>query len=215
MSISAPVFTVDKLKTAEGVRDLNAILSKLARNSAGDGENLRIFSGYADPSGIVQADVGSIYLRKDGSSGSSLYVKESVAASGWMPVGDSSSGDSSIPSGGIILWSGTIATIPAGWALCNGENGTPDLRDRFVICASDDEDGVAKSSINGSLSQSGDGTIPKHRHYVDTLDNNIIAMGTKVTRSTSTNPGTHYTSYFGTGTKNIAVYYSLAYIMKL
>jgi len=33
-----------------------------------------------------------------------------------------------IPVGGIIMWSGTIANIPSGWALCNGSNGTPDLR---------------------------------------------------------------------------------------
>jgi len=40
-----------------------------------------------------------------------------------------------IPPGGIIMWSGGIASIPAGWALCNGQNGTPDLRDRFVVGA--------------------------------------------------------------------------------
>lgn len=40
-----------------------------------------------------------------------------------------------IPVGGIIMWSGIVATIPAGWALCNGSNGTPDLRDKFVIGA--------------------------------------------------------------------------------
>jgi hypothetical protein len=39
------------------------------------------------------------------------------------------------PAGGIILWSGTINAIPTGWTLCNGENGTPDLRDRFVVGA--------------------------------------------------------------------------------
>jgi hypothetical protein len=37
--------------------------------------------------------------------------------------------------GSIIPWSGSLATIPSGWALCNGQNGTPDLRDRFVIGA--------------------------------------------------------------------------------
>lgn len=36
------------------------------------------------------------------------------------------------PSGGIILWSGTVATIPSGWVLCDGSNSTPDLRNRFV-----------------------------------------------------------------------------------
>ena len=40
-----------------------------------------------------------------------------------------------IPSGGIIMWSGSIASIPSGWYLCNGSNGTPDLRNRFVVGA--------------------------------------------------------------------------------
>src|SRR3990172_3920103 len=42
---------------------------------------------------------------------------------------------SGIPSGGIILWSGPADQIPSGWALCDGANGTPDLRDRFVVGA--------------------------------------------------------------------------------
>jgi hypothetical protein len=40
-----------------------------------------------------------------------------------------------IPSGGIIIWSGSSASIPSGWVLCNGSNSTPDLRDRFVVGA--------------------------------------------------------------------------------
>lgn len=32
----------------------------------------------------------------------------------------------------IVLWSGVIVDIPNGWALCDGSNGTPDLRERFV-----------------------------------------------------------------------------------
>jgi microcystin-dependent protein len=39
------------------------------------------------------------------------------------------------PSGGIIMWSGSIASIPLGWLLCNGSSGTPDLRDRFIVGA--------------------------------------------------------------------------------
>jgi len=42
---------------------------------------------------------------------------------------------SAIPVGLITMWSGSIASIPAGWALCNGTSGTPDLRDRFVVGA--------------------------------------------------------------------------------
>lgn len=60
-----------------------------------------------------------------------------------------------IPIGGIIMWSGTVATIPANWALCNGLNGTPDLRDRFIVGARQDDSGVAKTSLTGSLTQSG------------------------------------------------------------
>lgn len=39
------------------------------------------------------------------------------------------------PSGGVIMWYGSLASIPAGWYLCDGTNGTPDLQDKFVVCA--------------------------------------------------------------------------------
>src|SRR5262245_14075787 len=60
-----------------------------------------------------------------------------------------------LPSGVIVMWSGTIATIPSGWFLCDGTNGTPDLRDKFVVGATSDAGGVAKSNIEGSLKQTG------------------------------------------------------------
>jgi hypothetical protein len=41
-------------------------------------------------------------------------------------------GGSAVPSGAIVMWSGTVASIPQGWLLCDGQNGTPDLRDRFI-----------------------------------------------------------------------------------
>jgi len=40
-----------------------------------------------------------------------------------------------VPSGGIIMWSGTVDALPTGWRLCDGTNGTPDLRNRFVVGA--------------------------------------------------------------------------------
>ncbi len=40
---------------------------------------------------------------------------------------------SSLPKGAIIMWSGDAA--PAGWAFCNGQNGTPDLQGRFILAA--------------------------------------------------------------------------------
>ena len=40
-----------------------------------------------------------------------------------------------VPSGGIIMWSGAVNAVPTGWRLCDGTNGTPDLRNRFVVGA--------------------------------------------------------------------------------
>lgn len=44
-----------------------------------------------------------------------------------------------VPTGAIMMWSGAITTIPNGWALCDGTNGTPDLRGRFIVGASNGE----------------------------------------------------------------------------
>lgn len=69
--------------------------------------------------------------------------------------------------GMIIMWSGTIATIPTGWVLCNGSNSTPDLRNKFVIGAHTDSAGVAYSTVTGSNTTSGgskDATTVSHTH---------------------------------------------------
>lgn len=44
-------------------------------------------------------------------------------------------GTGGIPSGGIIMWSGSVDDIPTGWTLCDGTDGTPDLRNRFIVGA--------------------------------------------------------------------------------
>jgi hypothetical protein len=68
-----------------------------------------------------------------------------------------------IPKGGIIMWSGDVASIPAGWALCDGANGTPDLRGRFIAGA-----GVAGSTGNFyTPGDNGDGLINiSHTHSI-------------------------------------------------
>ncbi len=55
---------------------------------------------------------------------------------------------SGVPTGTIVMWSGSVATIPSGWTLCNGLNGTPDLRRRFVVGAGSDS-GVHTPGVNG------------------------------------------------------------------
>jgi hypothetical protein len=72
-----------------------------------------------------------------------------------------------VPSGAIMMWSGTIATIPSGWYLCNGTNGTPNLTNRFIIGADADDGGAAKTSITGSATQTGgskDAIVVSHSH---------------------------------------------------
>ena len=44
-------------------------------------------------------------------------------------------GQTEVPGGIICMWSGQVNNIPGGWALCDGQNGTPDLRDRFILGA--------------------------------------------------------------------------------
>lgn len=41
--------------------------------------------------------------------------------------------DNRLPAGVIVMWSGDVAAVPAGWVLCDGTNGTPDLSNTFVL----------------------------------------------------------------------------------
>jgi microcystin-dependent protein len=67
-----------------------------------------------------------------------------------------------VPSGGIILWSGSAGSIPSGWFLCDGSNGTPDLRNRFVVGAgSSYAVGATGGADSVTLSTS---QIPSHSH---------------------------------------------------
>ena len=72
-----------------------------------------------------------------------------------------------VPQGGIIMWSGSVASIPSGWHLCNGSNSTPDLRDRFVVGAG------ANYAVNATGGEGYvtlvTGHIPAHTHSDGTL----------------------------------------------
>lgn len=62
---------------------------------------------------------------------------------------------SAIPIGCIVMWGGSVATIPSGWRLCDGTNGTPDLRDRFVIGARSDSSGPATTFVTAADTKTG------------------------------------------------------------
>ena len=59
-------------------------------------------------------------------------------------------GSTGIPSGFIGLWSGAANAIPSGWFLCNGSNGTPDLRGRFVVGYSNTDNDYDVGDTGGS-----------------------------------------------------------------
>lgn len=69
------------------------------------------------------------------------------------------------PAGIICMWSGAINAIPQGWALCNGANNTPDLRDRFVI-------GAGSSYSVDSTGGSKDAVVVSHSHPFSTTTEN-------------------------------------------
>ncbi len=75
--------------------------------------------------------------------------------------------NSNVPSGGIIMWSGTIASIPTGWALCDGANGTPDLTDKFIISVASSAENPGTAPVNGQYVevQAGSPTAPQRRFF--------------------------------------------------
>lgn len=134
-----------------------------------------------------------------------------------------------IPTGGIILWSGSVGAIPTGWALCNGSNGTPDLRSRFVIGAGSAYNVAATGGSADSVvvAHSHSVTDPGHTHtaslyYYDAAtprpyfraSYGASGQGTSVPTNTNTT-GISVNSSGQTGVgANLPPYYALAYIMK-
>jgi hypothetical protein len=57
-------------------------------------------------------------------------------------------GTAGLPAGLIAMWGGLVANIPTGWFLCDGQNGTPDLRDKFVKGANGNPGGTGGSATH-------------------------------------------------------------------
>ena len=126
-------------------------------------------------------------------------------------------GNSIFVQGMIIMWNSTVASIPTGFVLCDGNNGTPDLRNRFVVGAgtggnySPGNTGGA-DSVTLTLDQ-----IPAHTHTWDRQDVSINngyrpwpANNNDCSRSTQ-NTGS---AGGGQSHENRPPYYALCYIMK-
>ena len=148
---------------------------------------------------------------------------------------DSSGNASAFVTGMIILWYGDTSNIPGGWVLCNGQNGTPDLRNRFVIGAGDNFS--AGDTGGNNLLTLTEANLPSHRHFVvsnslggqnrtnsNVSANNQVRKGTGAGNlyesynlaSTGSDAAAGRSSAVGSGTPfdNKPNYHALCYIMK-
>ena len=130
-----------------------------------------------------------------------------------------------IPQGVIVMWSGSITNIPSGWALCDGTNGTPDLRNRFIVGAGDEYNmGAVGGSKEVALTIA---QMPNHNHGNMWWFSGYGANCPEKDRSPHTiaTGAAHSSSCGATGFtggkdgstqahENRPPYYALAYIMK-
>lgn len=135
-----------------------------------------------------------------------------------------------IPSGVIVMWSGTTSNIPTGWDLCDGQNNTPDLRERFIVGAGGDNSSVAGTtgytpgSTGGANAVTLDiSQIPQHNHNPSGYNYFLVGNGdfggdprigsADKTYSFQFSSETSYKGGSGSH-ENRPPYYALAYIMK-
>jgi len=115
---------------------------------------------------LTLTDTPSSY---SGQTGKTVKVNSSGNGLEFTDLGSGVTG--TIPSGGIILWSGASNKIGqpvasggtgTGWVLCDGSNGTPNLTNRFVI-------GAGSGYGVGSTGGSADATLVSHSHTTDSI----------------------------------------------
>lgn len=154
-------------------------------------------------------------------------------------IGVAPTSQASIPSGLIAIWSGAVGSIPSGWYLCNGQNGTPDLRDSFILGAGNtyavgatggSKDAIVVSHTHTATSTSAV-TDPGHQHnissYYNTTPNgslinaftNATSLQTNTTQTASTGitvatTTTNATAGVSGTNANLPPYYALAFIQK-
>ena len=196
------------------IRSLMALLKDQQAGTSGDPFTVAgtlVSSGALDVTGT---------FKLDGTAGASGQVLLSAGGSSTPTWG------STFVAGMIMLWSGSSATIPTGWLLCDGTNSTPDLRNRFVV-------GATSTYAVGATGGSADAIVVSHTHTATVTDpghthnaailgsgSNInanpgVAITTSATSSSTTGITVSNSTTGSSGTNaNLPPYYALCYIMK-
>jgi len=100
-----------------------------------------------------------------------------------------------VPSGGIIMWSGHTSTIPSGWYLCDGNNNTPDLTNRFVMGAGSSNELTTGGSNERTLTTS---NMPQHRHtFSDSATTNTAGNHSHSGSTNTTGAHSHSSGWYG------------------
>ena len=252
---SSPIFSLKNLAVIKGTTPETIQSASLVFTDSLGANLSRLISSY-DSNGAINT---TIYAHNPSGEGN-VQIKLSYPASGspsvalnYAPAADDNSLNipttswvnnklsafSAIPSGLISMWSGSASTIPTGWLLCDGTNGTPDLRDRFILGAGStynvgDTGGSTDVTVSGTVGATTLSTnqMPSHTHgaslgglYIssDESPSSASIAGAGSNRSIPADPTvysvggssshTHTASLSGTGS-NMPPYYALCFIMK-
>ena len=97
--------------------------------------------------------------------------------------------------GMIMLWYGSVESIPSGWHLCDGSAGTIDLRNKFVPCAGDTynpgDSGGADSQTHTFITDGhyhGTAILPLFQSGTDKKDRSVAATDTGTTDAADNRP---------------------------
>ena len=99
--------------------------------------------------------------------------------------------NTTLPAGCIIIWSSSTGSIPSGFVICDGTNGTPDLRNSFVLGAGNSytvgQTGGSTDAIVVSHTHTATSTVtdPGHYHNIETW--NLTTTNGGVARSGTAN----------------------------
>ncbi len=112
-----------------------------------------------------------------------------VTANTFKGNGSELTGIEGVPSGIISMWSGAISAIPLGYVLCDGTNGTPDLRNRFIMGAGD---AYSPAASGGSSSVTlSTANLPSHTHGDGSYGGTTSGGGSHNHTGTTSTKGNH------------------------